>query len=85
MTSKKIPRISFTNKGSFCRKRTSQFLKDVFKSEHCSIFSASKGANAKKVNILPSNNLDEKVDFYFTPYNRKLVVDKSMRFDQEDT
>jgi hypothetical protein len=39
--------------------------------------------NYMKDSILPSNPLQKKIDYYFTPYNRKLAFKKNMSFDGE--
>lgn len=39
--------------------------------------------NLIKYNILPSDNLQKKIDYFFTPYNRKLAFNKHMSFENE--
>jgi hypothetical protein len=45
--------------------------------------SAPMKKNYMKDSILPSDPLQKKIDYYFTPYNRKLAFKKNMSFDEE--
>ena len=41
--------------------------------------------NLKKYTVVPTENMQEKIDYFFSPYNRKLNFSKFMKFEEEQS